>query len=919
MNPSKLLPIVLLLAFVSQGSSAHTDHDKARFVAQDGEDSGKCDNRFRPCKTLIYAARQANKGDKILVAEGKYTFDSAQHSQVLNDSLLPVLGGFSRSDHYQVQNPTVNKTTLLNVPAYLSETLYTKGFDSIADGKSNVSTLRAATQDMQISNQMVASEACVEGLAAERFPCDNVALLSNVPVSLLSVVSISANDIWGHVDLNTQREYAIVGMRSSVAVVDVTDPTAPNVVGEVTGQSTSWRDVKVYQYFDRNAARWKAYAYSSADSVTEGFTIIDLNDLPNSVSLLKRNNDDDRAHNIYISNVDYTFNTALNDARPQLHLTGQDSNGGAFRSYALQVPQTPSASYVPSTLSRGFYTHDASSMFVTDARAQGDCSIVGDEGCTVMLDFNESELRLWNHSDAESVKLLSSTSYSNVAYTHSGWFSEDQRYAFVHDELDERNFSLNTRVLVFDMASLTTPVLAGTWISDNPTIDHNGYVRGNRYYMSNYERGLTILDISDPTAPVQAGFFDTYPAFDSTSFNGAWGVYPFLPSGNILVSDIQRGLFVLKDNTLASSTVAAFADSMVSTPSNTTLALPVMKVGDDALTVSYDVIRGSANADDVTIRQGELTWAQGDTTAQEISLTIEPNSADESDEMFFVRLYNPQGGGIAPGLGYARITIEGAVQSGVAELNIDALTALETDTNVAVNVTRQGGAEGELNISYTVEGDTATAGADFQAQSGTLSWADGETQSQSITVSLINDSNEEAEEQFYITLNASDSSQLGSFNRTLVTIKDDESNQPPVVNAGENFAALLRTSQTLQGSASDPEGELVSILWEQTSGPAVTLVDAQTLQASFTTPDNPATLAFSLTATDEFGVTTSDSVTVDVQAPAAVVDLDNDTPSSSGGGGSTGILSLLGIVALIFFRRVRFTHKKAVMQLAYKR
>ena len=107
MNPSKLLPIVLLLAFISQDTTAHTDHDKARFVAQDGVDSGKCDNRFRPCKTLLYAARQANKGDKILVAEGLYTFDSAQHSQVLNDSLLPVLGGFSRSDHFQVQNQPV--------------------------------------------------------------------------------------------------------------------------------------------------------------------------------------------------------------------------------------------------------------------------------------------------------------------------------------------------------------------------------------------------------------------------------------------------------------------------------------------------------------------------------------------------------------------------------------------------------------------------------------------------------------------------------------------------------------------------------------------------------------------------------------------------------------------------------------------
>lgn len=94
MKASNLLPIVLLLAFTSQDTNAHTDHDKARFVAQDGVDAGKCDNRFRPCKTLLYAARQANKGDKILVAEGEYHFDSASHSQVLNDSLMPVLGGF---------------------------------------------------------------------------------------------------------------------------------------------------------------------------------------------------------------------------------------------------------------------------------------------------------------------------------------------------------------------------------------------------------------------------------------------------------------------------------------------------------------------------------------------------------------------------------------------------------------------------------------------------------------------------------------------------------------------------------------------------------------------------------------------------------------------------------------------------------
>ncbi len=428
--------------------------------------------------------------------------------------------------------------------------------------------------------------------------------------------------------------------------------------------------------------------------------------------------------------------------------------------------------------------------------------------------------------------------------------------------------------------------------------------------MSNYERGLTILDISDPSSPFQAGFFDTYPALNTTNFNGAWGVYPFLPSGNVLISDIQRGLFVLKDNTLASSTVAAFADSVTTTQSDTILTLPVMKMGNDALSVGYQVIRGSANADDVVMSQGELTWAQGDDAAQNISLAIAPNAANEGDELFFVRLYNPQGGGIAPGLGYMRVTIEGTAQTYVAELNIDEVTALETDANITVSVSRLGGTEGELSVEYMVESDTATVNQDVEAQSGTLTWAEGESQAQTITVALINDNDEEAEERFFITLSAENEEQLGSFNQTTVTIKDDESNQAPIVNAGDDFAALLRTSQTLQGSASDPENALVSVLWEQTSGPAVTLADAQTLQASFTTPDNPATLTFSLTATDEFGVASSASIAVDVQAPAETVDLGNDTVRSSGGG-SLGAFSLIGIAAFMLRRRLRACQNNA--------
>ena len=907
------LAIVLLLTLMSQGSVAHTDHDKARFVAADGQDTGKCDNRFRPCKTLAYAARQANKGDKLLVAEGEYAFTNHQESQLLNDSLVPVLGGFSRTDHFQTQKPNLNKTTLVNVPPYLSETLYRKGFDSIVDGKSNATQQQVAFyQQGSVANTQIQSQmTCSNGMAGQ-YACNNVALLSHVPINQLSEVSTAANDIWGHVDLNTRREYALVGMRASIVVVDVTSPDAPEVIGEVRGQSTTWRDIKVFQFYDATAKRFKAYAYASADSVTEGFTIIDLNNLPNSVSLLKRNNDDNRAHNIYISNVDYTLNIAINSATPLLHLTGQDSNGGAFRSYSLIEPQTPTAAYIPSSLTRSDYAHDASSMRITDPRAQSECVNGTPSGCTVMLDFNESELRLWDHTDTNTVEELGSVTYNDVAYTHSGWFSEDKRYAFVHDELDERNFNRNTRVMVFDISSLTAPVLAGVWTSDNQTIDHNGYVRGNRYYMSNYERGLTVLDITNPTTPTEVGFFDTYPAADSSSFNGAWGVYPFLPSGNILVSDIQGGLFVLKDNTLeqASATVA-FAEPILTTDANTTLSIPVNKTGNGPLTVDYQIIHGSTDTDDIVPSTGELTWPEGDINAKTISIDVMPNQDDEGNETFYVRLFNPQGGGILPGKGYTAVEVNGQTLRGKAEFSVEAIQTLEIDNSLTINVNRSGGVQGNLNVDYALVSDSATENDDFQMQAGSIEWADGESATKTIEISIINDDIAETEEKFSVVLRAETTELLGSVTETVVTIKDDESNQAPVVNAGEDWTIEERATLEITGSAQDPEGALTSVKWAQSAGVEVEISNAETLTMSFTAPEGKNELEFTLTATDEFGVSATDSVTVEVtsQDDANVVTGPPAPIERNSGGGSVPLQTLI-LLTIIAAVRSRFLTKK---------
>jgi len=119
--------------------------------------------------------------------------------------------------------------------------------------------------------------------------------------------------------------------------------------------------------------------------------------------------------------------------------------------------------------------------------------------------------------------------------------------------MDERETGQNTSLRVIDVHDWANPQVAAVWAGTNKTIEHNGYTIGDKYILSNYERGLTILDVSNPLAPVESAFFDTYPATDEANFHGAWAVYPFLPSGNILISNIDGagGLFVLKESAAA--------------------------------------------------------------------------------------------------------------------------------------------------------------------------------------------------------------------------------------------------------------------------------------------------------------------------------------------------------------------------------
>ena len=134
--------------------------------------------------------------------------------------------------------------------------------------------------------------------------------------------------------------------------------------------------------------------------------------------------------------------------------------------------------------------------------------------------------------------------------------------------MDEDTFGCNTRSVIFDVSDLENQVVHFEYEADTEAIDHNGYVLGNDYYLASYRAGLRIIDISDIENEnmVETKFFDTYPSNNSANFDGAWSVYPYFASGNIVISDTDRGLFIVRDQLLGLNNNTALDFSVAPNP-----------------------------------------------------------------------------------------------------------------------------------------------------------------------------------------------------------------------------------------------------------------------------------------------------------------------------------------------------------------
>ncbi len=795
MNKNLLLGslIVTLSLLASHKVFAHGGGHPIRYIAENGVDQGECSRPTKPCKTIAYAVNKSSKGDKIRMAAGNYHAKDMDIFYLLND-MVAISGGYSTKDGFQKKSSS-NVTTIVGLPAEYREQLSAKGFKLLSDTKGNdeyrikPEYIKLLAKYKEINSSFEKKIDCTNG-AAGNYDCNNVNLQSHLPLSQMSSRPSSGNDIWGYRDLNNGREYAIMGLFNGTIVVDVTDPAAPKEVGTVAGVNNSWRDVKVYQFFDHVTKKYKAYAYVTTEG-NGGFQVIDLTKTPDSVSLANTINVFQTAHNVYLGNIDYSTGLPLDGQEAYLYIAGSNNGNGSYRIFDLKNPTNPSLVTTPPSTG---YVHDATNLSITDSRTS-QCAN-GHNPCELFIDFNETSMDIWDTTDKANPVKLSATSYNGVRYTHSGWYSHDKNYIFIQDELDEQRNGVNTTLYVMDIRDLTQPSIVGSYVGPTRAIDHNGFTLGDKYYMSNYKRGLTVLDVSSPAIPAEIGFFDTFPvpAANDAQFDGAWGAYPYLPSGNILVSDISNGLYILKDNSGTKSSeigsIEFLLDSAAFDEANSKVTIGVSRSAGSKNNVSVQYALQNQSAivgEDFTAKSGTLFWSNGESGVKYIEIDLLDDDIEEAEENFIIVLSNIQGGAsITNNTFNVIIKQSDAALRGQIGLNSASASVDEAATNVSVQIARTGGSDGEVSISYTTQDGSAVAGQDYTATNGTLTWADGDAADKTIQVSILDDSTQEENETFNIVLsNPQGGASLGSSSFT-VTISRNDQPAPPAPPPASN-------------------------------------------------------------------------------------------------------------------------------------
>lgn len=326
-------------------------------------------------------------------------------------------------------------------------------------------------------------------------------------IELLSVkrLNTTLSDVWGYTA--NGKEYALVGLKDAFAIVDVTDPEQPQTLFTVPGASSIWRDIHT----------WNDHAYV-VNETDGGMLIVDMSDLPNSIStnswtadtLLKK------AHNLWIDENGFVYIFGFNSLNGQIPYNDR----GVLIADLNNDPKNPQ------------FVNMYSENYVHDGYVRGDTMWLGE--------ISAGFFSVVDVSDKNNLQVLA-TNQTPSRFTHNVWLSDNGKTLYTTDEVD------GGYIASYNVSDLNNISELKRYREDPRTglIPHNTHVLGNYLWNSYYTYGVNLVDATRPDNLVEVGRYDTSPFPSEPEYEGCWGTYPFLPSGNILATDIQEGLFIL--------------------------------------------------------------------------------------------------------------------------------------------------------------------------------------------------------------------------------------------------------------------------------------------------------------------------------------------------------------------------------------
>lgn len=362
-----------------------------------------------------------------------------------------------------------------------------------------------------------------------------VRLLAQVPLAEFPGSGNAGNDVTGYVS-SAGREYAIVGLYAAVGFVEVTDPEAPVVIATFPHTGSVWADMATYRTF--------AYLVHDlpGSGGGDGIQVFDLSRIDDWVV--------EQLPSSFSGGIGTAHNVRVNAESGHLYTCGTNGVEGLW-AFDLTDPGVPI--FVGAWEQAASYVHDAHVVTMPSGPHAG--RELAFAAC------GEDAFRIVDVTDKQAmVPLGGRVSYPNATYCHQVWVDLPRGLAFINDELDELAApgTLPTSTYVLDVQDPAHPSLLTSFSNGGTAIDHNHWGRDGFLFQANYTSGLRVWDIRDPRVPREVGYFDTSAQDGVLQFRGAWGVYPSLPSGVVLVSDMQGGLFVL-DASEATATAGAGA------------------------------------------------------------------------------------------------------------------------------------------------------------------------------------------------------------------------------------------------------------------------------------------------------------------------------------------------------------------------